>query len=208
MSDSPKFSPPAAFDEDALMVADVYAEALLKEAEERGELDAVAAELADLIAYMDRERDFNAFLTAETVDDEPRRESLERLFRGRMSDLLLNLLQVLNNRDRLGLLRAVARCVQLRMEARRDQQEVTVRTAMPLDDRMRELVRRTVSSHIGKEALLIEAVEPELIGGMVLQIGDVQVDASVAARLLDMRKRLRERATAEVHRGEQYVAEA
>jgi F-type H+-transporting ATPase subunit delta len=208
MSESPPTGPPAQFTEDAMLVADVYASALLETAQDRGQYEDLAAELADFIAYMDREPEFALFMTADTVDDEPRRESLEKLFRGRMNDLLLNLLQVLNNRRRMGILRAVARCVQLRVEARHHQREVTVRSAVPLSDTLREQVRRVVGEYIGREALLIEQLEPELIGGLVLQIGDVQVDASVDSKLRIMLKRLMERATVEIHQGERYVVEA
>ncbi|HOB75233.1 MAG TPA: ATP synthase F1 subunit delta [Phycisphaerae bacterium] len=200
--------PPREFDQETLGLADVYAESLLQVAAETGQVEAVAQEFGELIALMDRERDLELFLIADTVDADPRRASLEKIFRGRMSDPLLNTLQVLNNRGRLGLVRAVARCVQLRMEARRHQQEVTVRSAQPLTDSLREQIKRSVSEYIGKEALLIEEVAPELIGGLVLQIGDVQVDASVATRLQTLYRRLIERATAEVHEGQRYVVEA
>jgi F-type H+-transporting ATPase subunit delta len=208
MSDVPQVSPPPQFTEDTLLLADVYAEALLENAQDSGQYDDVADGLADLVAYMDREPDFALFMTADSVDDDPRRESLEKLFRGKMNDLVLNLVQVLNNRRRLGLLRAVARCVQLRVEARHQQREVTVRTATPLTDALRDQIRRVVGEYIGREALLIEEVNPALIGGLVLQIGDVQVDASVDTKLRTMLRRLRERATVEVHQGERYVVEA
>jgi len=189
-------------------VADVYASALLEAAEAAGQYEEVAAELADLIGYMDREHDFAMFMVADSVDDDPRRESLERLFRGKMNDLLLNMLQVLNNRRRMALLRAVARCAQLRVEARHHQREVTVRTAVPLTDALRDQVRRVVGEYLGRDALLIEQVEPHLIGGLVLQMGDIQVDASVGSKLKIMLKRLMERATAEIHQGQRYVVEA
>ncbi|GMV96917.1 MAG: ATP synthase F1 subunit delta [Phycisphaerae bacterium] len=203
MSDAPT----AGFDAEVFTLAEVYADALLAAADEKGQAEAVAAELADLLAYMDREPDFAAFLTADTVDDDARRPVLEKLFRGRMNDLLLNALQVLNNRRRMGILRAVARAVELRMEQRHHQQEVTVETAVPLADELRGRIARVVSERIGKEAILIEQVRPELIGGLVLHIGDTRVDASVATRLRMLEKRLLDRATVEVHRGGKYVVE-
>ena len=122
MSTAPGAGPPADFNEDLMTLAEVYGDALLEAADEKGQAEEVAAELADLIAFMDQEPDFAAFLSADSVDDDPRRATLEKLFRGRMNDLLLNALQVLNNRGRMGLLRAIARAVQLRMEQRHDQQ--------------------------------------------------------------------------------------
>lgn len=195
------------FDQGVLSLADVYAEGLIEAADAQGQTEQVAAELADLIAYMDQNKDFDAFMTSETVDDEPRRASLEKLFRGRMNDLLLNTLQVLNNRRRSGLVRAMARCVQLRMEARHQQQEITVRSAVPLTDESRRRIQEVASQRIGKEVLLIEELDPTLIGGMVLQINDVQIDASVSNHLLSIWKRLRDRATVEVHQGGRYVVE-
>jgi len=195
-------------DSKAMALADVYAESLVRAAGERDQDEAVAEEFVDLVRFMDEHPEFDELLTAESVDDDPRRETLEKLFRGRMNDLLLNLLQVLNNRARCRLIRNVQRCVRLRMEAKRQQQEVVVRTAMPLTDDLRAAVREAVGARIGKEVLLVEEVEPELIGGLVIRFGDVQVDGSVTSRVRSMYKRMVERAAAEMQRGGSYSIDA
>ncbi|HOA75463.1 MAG TPA: ATP synthase F1 subunit delta [Phycisphaerae bacterium] len=188
-------------DDELMALADVYADALLQAADEKGEAERVAAEFADLIRYLDRDRDFERFLTASSVDDDPRRDSLEKLFRGRMSDLLLNLLQVLNNRGRLDLVRVVYRAVQLRMERRHHQQEVVVETAMALTDDLRQAIVKHVGEYIGKEPLLIERVVPELIGGVVIRINDIQIDGSVSSRIRTLRQKFSRRAVVEIPSG-------
>lgn len=187
-------------------VADVYAEALLRAADERGETEEVAAQFADLIAYMDANPDFDTFLTAASVDDDPRRASLQKLFRGKMHDLVLNLLLVMNDRFRSQLVRSVQRCVQLRMEARHHQQEVLVETAVPLTDGLRGILKEDLSRRIGREALLIEEVDPALIGGIVIHIEDEQIDGSVAMRIRTLHQKLIERAREEIHGGRGYEA--
>ncbi|HON68838.1 MAG TPA: ATP synthase F1 subunit delta, partial [Phycisphaerae bacterium] len=187
--------------DELMALADVYADALLQAADEKGEAERVAAEFADLIRYLDRDRDFERFLTASSVDDDPRRDSLEKLFRGRMSDLLLNLLQVLNNRGRLDLVRVVYRAVQLRMERRHHQQEVVVETAMALTDDLRQAIVKHVGEYIGKEPLLIERVVPELIGGVVIRINDIQIDGSVSSRIRTLRQKFSRRAVVEIPSG-------
>jgi len=182
-------------------LADVYAEALLLNAEEQGLAEAVVEEFAELIRYMDEDPEFAEFLTAESVDDDPRRQSLEKLFRGRMNDLLLNL------RARCRLVREVQRCVELRMEAKQNKKEVVVETALPLTDDLRAAITRAVGERIGKEVLLIEEVRPELIGGVVIHIGDVQIDASVASRIRSMQEQMTERASDEIQGGRGYVVE-
>lgn len=189
-----------------MALADVYAEALLAAADEKNAAEEVAVEFAELVGYIGGDSDFALFLAADTVDDDPRRESLEKLFRGRMSELLLNLLQVLNNRNRLHLIRQVQRCVELRMEKRHHQQEVLVETAMPLTDELRGLLKAGVGEYIGKEALLIEEVRPELIGGVVIHVDDVQIDGSVASRIRAMRQKMSLRALHEIHGGGGYEA--
>jgi len=193
--------------EELTPLADVYAESLLLAAAEQGQEDAAEEEFAELIAYMDRNSDFDAFLTAESVDEDPRRDSLEKLFRGRMNDLLLNLLQVLNNRGRCRLIRLVQRQVALRMEQKRHLQEVVVETAMPLTDDLREAIKADMSERIGKKVILIEEVRPELIGGVVIRFGDQQIDGSVTSRLRGTRSRLFERASEEIRGGRGYEME-
>jgi len=194
------------FDE-SMALADVYAEALLTAAAQRGEEEAIAREMAEFMRFIEQEIDLCRMLIADSVDDEPRRESIERIFRGRMSDLLVNLLQVMNNRGRLNLMRKVGRCVELRMEEKHHQQEVIVETAMPLADDEKQAIREEMSARMGKEAILIEQVKPELIGGVVIHYGDMQIDASVASRISRTLRRMRERATEEIHGGRGYVLE-
>lgn len=187
--------------DELMALADVFAGAMLSAADEAGAEEQAAAEFADLIRYMDGDAAFEQFLIADTVDSEARRESLEKLFRGRMSDMLLNLLQVLNRRGRLDLVRLVCRAVELRMEDKHHQQEVLIETAMPLTDELRSLLKRRLSEHLGKEALLFEKVVPELVGGVIIHIKDVQIDASVASRVRELRSRFGERAVEAIHHG-------
>lgn len=190
--------------DEMMALADVYAEGLLEAATERQAAEGLYGEFQDLIRFMDAEPEFDKFLTAESVDDDPRRDSLEKLFRGKMQDLLLNLLQVLNNRGRTDLVRLVFRAVQLRMEARHHQQEVVVETAMPLSDETKTMLKERLSTYIGKEALLMEEVVPELIGGVVIHIEDEQIDASVASHVRRLSNRFHERAVVEIHDEKSY----
>ena len=191
----------------SMALADVYAEAMLSTALEQGGDEALAAEFADFVEYLDRDAEFERFLTADSVDDDPRRASLEKLFRGRMNDLLLNLLLVLNDRRRMELVRGVQRCVQLRMEAKKHQQEVVVETAIPLNDVQKADICRDVGKQIGKEVLLVEEVRPELIGGVIIHVDDIQVDGSVSSQLKRTQRQLMERATVAIHSGRGYVEE-
>lgn len=190
-----------------MVIADLYAEALLEAARERGQEREVLADFEELVLYLDRDPDFEAFLTFTSVDDDPRRATLEKLFRGRMNNLLLNLLQVLNNRRRGAFVRPILRCVQLRVEARHDQQEIRVQTAVPLWHEMKTAIRAVVGGWLGKTVIVSEEVKPAIIGGMVIQIGDVCVDGSVATRIKTMQQKLLKRIGDEMHRSADYMVD-
>jgi F-type H+-transporting ATPase subunit delta len=79
--------------------------------------------------------------------------------------------------------------------------DVDVRSAVPLDDAGRERVRGAVRKRTGLEPRLIERVEPSLLGGLVVRVGDVKFDTSLSNQLERMRQALLERATSEIIQG-------
>ena len=95
-------------DDTQLAVAAVYSRALLALARERGEEDALLDELTQVADYLARTPAFIDFLGSPLVDGDARQQVIEKAFRGRASDLLVDGLQVLNRKERLGLLAAVA----------------------------------------------------------------------------------------------------
>lgn len=184
-----------------LAVARVYARSLLALAEEDGISDGVQPELAGLAAEVEGHPELAAFLASPLVGERHRAEALEAMFRGRLADLVLDTLQVMNGKGRLGLLRALALAFQEELDRLRGRVDVAVTTAIPLSDELRERVRSVVAERSGKQPRLVESVDPEILGGIVLRIGDRKLDASVANELRHMDQRLRDRMSGAVRSG-------
>lgn len=191
--------------EQELAIALVYAEALLGLAEEAGQSEAMMEELDALRVALDRQPSFESFLTSPLVDAEERRLALERIFRGRMSDLLLDALQVMNRKGRAGLARVLIEAYRGRLEELRGQVRVRVKTAVSLSGALRARLQVSVSEYTGKRALLEESLDETLIGGVVLQIGDRKIDSSVGKELRKLGRQLLERASREIHHGRTYI---
>ena len=191
-----------------LAVARVYSTAMLELAQDKGEADSLRKELLDLVAYLDRSPDFDSFLARPTVDVAARCASIEKAFRGRASDLLVDALQVLNRKERLGLLRAIAETYRLAHQEMRGLIDVHVVTAAPLTKKSREKLKEITTDYTGKQARLVETVDESIIGGMIVRVGDEKFDTSVSSRLKRLGASLAERASHEVHGGKTYVAEA
>jgi F-type H+-transporting ATPase subunit delta len=198
----------AKIDERDLAVGRLYAEAMLGLAEERGQSDALLDELKELVDFLDQNPKVEHFLASQMVDEEGRAKVLEDLFRGQASELLLDSLQVINRKGRLGQLRAIAESYRVALRDLRGWVDVHVRTAVPLDEAQRTRLQDVIAASTGKKPTLIERIDPSLIGGLVVEVAGKKFDASVASRLHDLSEALLARASREIHSGTAYVAES
>jgi F-type H+-transporting ATPase subunit delta len=188
-----------------LALAGVYATAMLQLAESLGETDALLEELRDFAGRVEQDADLRGFLSSPVVDAKTRQETLEKIFRGKRSDLFVDAMQVLNRKGRLNLIEAVAEVYYLELEELRGRVEVHVRTATPLTRRLREKLREMAKAQAGREVDLVESVDESLLGGLVVQIGDRKLDASVATRVRRLSTALLDRASREIHSGTSFV---
>ncbi|MBW8876549.1 MAG: ATP synthase F1 subunit delta [Acidobacteria bacterium] len=198
----------AKVDDRDLAVGRLYAEAMLALAEERGSSDALLDELKELVDFLDQNPKVEHFLASQMVDEEGRARVLEDLFRGQASDLLLDSLQVINRKGRLGQIRAIAESYRTALRDLRGWVDVHVRTAVPLDDAQRTRLQEAMAASTGRKPALIERIDPSLIGGLVVDVEGRKFDASVASRLQDLSAALQARASREIVSGTAYVAES
>ncbi len=194
----------ARLDEQELAVAGVYARALLALALDRDVADRVEAELAELAGMVAASPELKDYLASPLVDLEARAAALDRALAGRASELVVNTLQVMNGKGRLALLPALAEAYRLENEGRRGEVDVEVTTAVELTDELRHRIVVAASRFAGRTARLVETVEPELLGGLVLKVGDRKIDGSLARRLHDAHEALFERASQELHGDKSY----
>ena len=186
---------------DQTTIAEVYARSLLELAIARGEMDTIDREFSEFAAYLKTDADFRAFVTARVIDADQRRRSLDAIFAGRLSELLLNTLHVLNNKARLEI---VAEVQKRYHELTLEQQaivEVQVTAAEPLSDAMRTRLEQLMESRTGSAVRLSESIDPQILGGLIVRVGDEQVDASVARQLRRFQEALVEQADQRIYAG-------
>ena len=201
-------TPQPKVDDRDLAVGRLYAEAMLKLAEERGQSEALLDELRELVEFLGQNPKVEHFLSSLMVDEEGRARVLNDVFKGQASELLLDSLQVINRKGRLGQLRAIVESYRAALRDLRGWVDVKVRTAVPLDDAQRGRLQQAIAASTGRKPALIERVDPSLIGGLVVEVEGKKFDASVASRLQDLSEALLARASREIHSGTAYVAES
>jgi len=189
-------------------VARIYARSAFALAEEQDATRSLQDELEELVKQLDREPALERFLSSPLVETGERQQTLDRLFKGKMSEVLLDTLQVMNKKGRSGLVRALEVAYRQEFEDRTGRVTVNVRTAVALTEELRQKLVEATSRFTGREASLIEAVDESLIGGMILRVGDQKVDSSVAKELRQLETQFLERASRESQNDAAYIVDS
>lgn len=193
-------------DEKQVAVARVYSRAMYDLAESGGVTEALLEELQDLLALLLDRDDLRAFIHSPMVDQEEREKVLERIFRGRASDLLVDSLQILNKNGRLGFLHTIVGTFREAYQTHHGHIDVQVTSAAPLSATARQGLAAAATRLTGREAVLVETVDEALLGGMVVRVGDRKIDTSVRTELFKLRHTLEERSALEIYRSRQEAA--
>jgi F-type H+-transporting ATPase subunit delta len=175
-----------ALDSDQRQVGRLYAKALLGAAAER--VDSVVSELEAIVTEcLDKYPHLETALGSPRITEEQKEGMLERIFQGKVDRTLLNFLKVLCRRGRIGSLRSIQATATEMREEQLGRQRIQVTSALPLDDAQRAAITAAFNAAYGKQALLLEKVDPGLLGGIVLRIGDQVLDGSLLGRLDSLR---------------------
>jgi F-type H+-transporting ATPase subunit delta len=191
------------FDIDALRVGKVYATALLDAATAAGKADLMWEHFLTLVGppirKSDSPTDPMVFLVV-AVPKGRRGEMIRKAFAGRVDDLFLSFIEVLNRHNRLEIIRPIAACYRQLMDERARKVRVQVKSAVPLTDGEREQVKEMARRRLNLDPVLVEAVDPSLLGGLRVQVGDRVIDATVRARLDSLKNQLLARSSYAIRR--------
>ena len=181
-------------------IADVYANSLLDAAggEAVGVLEEANSFVNDVLAA---NPDFKTLLLTDVISRDDKLAIIDRVVAPRGTPRFTNFLRVLARHDRLSLLPSILRRADLEHEQRSGRQRVSVRSAEPLSAAALERVRKELAASLPFDPIIETEVDPALIGGLVIRVGDTVYDSSLQARLKQMRAGLRARSSHEVQSG-------
>jgi F-type H+-transporting ATPase subunit delta len=179
----------------------VYAKALLGATEKAGNTEGVLDEFAALVTdVLDQLPHLDAMLASPRVAFEAKEQLLDRAFGGKLSPQLLNFLKVVVRRGRFDAVRAVQRAAHKLHNELRGRVEVRLTTAEPLDRATSDMITSKLTGSLGREIDLKIRVDPQIIGGAVIRVGDTVYDGSIANQLNQLRSELVARATQSLRR--------
>ena len=161
-----------------------YAEAFLQVAESRNEVDQIVDQSKSLLELWDQSPEFSDAMSSPVLEIESKKKVLEKIFAKEVSPSLMNLLKLLADRQRIGYLNSV---LERLLELYREQRNIalaTVTSATSLTEDQQEKILKTVQSVAGTDNLELELkVDPNLIGGFIINVGSKVIDASLSGQV-------------------------
>lgn len=167
------------------VVAERYARALLGVAlDQKADLDLIGKELADFALLLRRETRLALVLSTPTIGALKRVTILDEVLRSvTLSPLTRNLLRLLTTNERVPLVEGVSDGFRRLVLEHREIQPGQVISAHDLDDDQRSRLAKSLGEALGKTMELGYEVDPELVGGLVVRVGNRIFDASVTTQL-------------------------
>ena len=182
-------------------VARVYADAFLN-AIPATELDEALAEFRSFIeGVLEKQHDFAQLVRSDMVSRDQKLHLIDRIVAGRASELFTNFLRVLARHDRLNLLPLILAQCGIEAEKRSGRKRVQVISAQPLSEADLNKIRERLTAALAIQPVLEAAVDPSILGGLRIRVGDTVYDGSLRARLKQLRHRVRERSLHEIQSG-------
>ena len=167
--------------------ARVYAEALFEVGRDKGTLDTLQQQLSEFTDAVDRNRGLQVFFFSPYLSSEEKKDGLKRAITGAEPELI-NFLELLVDKHRMPETFRIRREFEELWKRENRRIDVTVTSAVELDPAVVAKIGQEVERQTGEEVDLASAVDDQILGGIVLQVGNMVLDASIRSRLEKLRK--------------------
>jgi ATP synthase F1 delta subunit len=174
-------------------IARVYAEALFDVAREKGKLDQVREELGQFADALEGDRELQVFFFSPYFSSAEKREGIEKAVIGADPEFV-NFLELLTEKHRMPVIFRIRRQFDDLWKKENRKLDVTVTSAIDLDPEVVGRIGSEIEKQTGQTVELSSRVDDAVLGGIVLQVGNMVLDASIRNRLEKLRKRVAEAA--------------
>ena len=172
-------------------VASRYSKSLFELARDTEKLEVVYRDISLISRTFAANRNLGLMLLNPVVRYDFKLRILQRVFQKQIGDLTYRFLELLSRKGRAELLPEICTAFTKYYYDQKGLVVAQVTGAVPLDDEIKSQLSEYVRKHTGKEVLLEEKTEDDLIGGFVLRVGDRQLNSSVSGMLRQLKKEFR-----------------
>jgi F-type H+-transporting ATPase subunit delta len=169
-------------------VAYRYAKSLLNLAVEQNVLEPAYNDMKQIAAVCNESRDFVVFLRSPVIKADKKISAINAVFGGKLSPITSGFVNIITTHRRENVLAEIANSFVAQYLAHKNVAKAEVITATPLDATLRSRILDVVKRSEGREVEMVEKVDPDIIGGIVVRVGDRRYDGSIARKLRQLRK--------------------
>jgi F-type H+-transporting ATPase subunit delta len=170
-------------------IARVYAEALFESAKERGKLEEIHEQLGEFADAVAEDRDLQTFLFSPYFSSAEKIEGIKKAVSG-AEDEFLNFLELLAEKHRLPAIFRIRQTFEELYAEETKKLDVNVTSAIELDDKIVRRVGDEIAKQTGRDVELSSTVDENVLGGLVLRVGNFVLDASLRNKLEKMRREI------------------
>lgn len=168
-----------------------YAKSLIQLAKEKGQFEVVLADVKMLDSLINESRELDLFLANPLIKMDKRRSILKSMFEGKVNSITYDFIQLVVAHKRESILKLILDKFIAQYNLMNKIAKVSISTAVAMDDsRKKQLVDSIMAAYDFSAVELEEKVDEELIGGLLMRIGDKQLDATIRRQLNDIEKEL------------------
>jgi ATP synthase F1 delta subunit len=168
-------------------IAEVYSRSLFDVAKEQGDLDRIHDELGEFSDALAENHDLQVFFFSPYFSSQEKKDGLQKLIQD-ADENLVRFLELLAERHRMPVLFRIRRAFDDLWRKENKRLPVKVTSAIELDEEMVDDIGKKIEEQTGQRIELSSKVDPDVLGGLVLQVGNMVLDASVRNRLEKLRK--------------------
>lgn len=168
----------------------IYSRALFELSEENGNSSAILKELESLKTIFDENCELIKLLSAPTLNATEKQKIISDIFLNKISETVFNFLNVLVDKGRISFIDKIISEYRNLYNEKNGILEITAVTSTPLSDELRNKLIAKLESVSSKKITLVEKTDKTILGGIILNYGNTQIDASIKSRLDTLRKTL------------------
>jgi F-type H+-transporting ATPase subunit delta len=177
-----------------MIVASRYAKSLLDLANEKGQLEAVYADMVQIKNLCAASKEFILFLNSPIIKEDKKVNTLKSVFEGKLNAITSGFLSIVASKRRESIIPEMANSFIEQYRTQKNILTAVVTSASGLDAATKQKALELVKTQLNGEVELVEKTNPDLIGGFILTIGDKQIDRSVSRQLSNLKKELTNKA--------------
>jgi ATP synthase F1 delta subunit len=170
-------------------LAQVYGRSLFQVALEQGRLDALREQLGQFADALDQQRELAVFFFSPYFSSKEKQQSLSTLLEG-ADEILLNFLSLLIENHRMPVIFRIRHEYERLWDEENKTLPVEITSAIALDEQTTESLGRTIGERAGRKVTLAAHVDPDILGGIIIRVGNSILDASIRNRLEQLRRQV------------------